>query len=324
MKALLKKGVLALFAVTCFASNVSADDTIRVASAQRGLWDVTLIEFGKEKGIYKDHGIDIDLLWTDGGANQQQAVIGGSIDIAFGTGGLGAVSAYAKGAPIEILSSHMTGASDFFWYVKGDSPIKSFKDTDGKTVAFSRPGSSTNLVAEGIVKGAGTSAKLVPAGGPAASMTQVLSGQIDVGWSAVPIGFDRVNSGEIRIIGDGNMSPGVEAQTVRVLFANRNFLNDNRELVERFMKAHKEVLDWAYTTDEALEMWAKMREIDLSVAKKARDMGYPRSAMQMFPIKGIDMTIAQAIQYERLDKPLSEEEKEKMLAVSVEMSSVVQ
>ncbi len=95
------------------------------------------------------------------------------MDIAFGTGALGVISAHSKGAPIEILGASMTGSSDLYWFVKSDSEIKSFADTAGKTVAFSRPGSSTNLVAAALVAAAGMDAKLVPTGGPAATLTQV-------------------------------------------------------------------------------------------------------------------------------------------------------
>ncbi len=36
------------------------------------------------------------------------------------------------------------------------------------------------------------------------TLTQVMSGQIDVGWSAPPFGIDRVQKGEIVIIARGN------------------------------------------------------------------------------------------------------------------------
>jgi NitT/TauT family transport system substrate-binding protein len=58
---------------------------------------------------------------------------------------MGAMSAFAKGAPVRIIGAETTGASDIYWYVKADSPITSLKDFDGKTVAYSTTGSSTHI-----------------------------------------------------------------------------------------------------------------------------------------------------------------------------------
>ena len=316
-------GLVAVAMAAGFATPAAAADLVRVANSQKGFWDQTLIEFGDQKGIFDKHDIDLEILWTDGGADAQQAVISGSMDVAVGTGALGVISAHSKGAPIEILSSSMTGSSDLYWFVKNDSEIQSFADTDGKTVAFSRPGSSTNLVAAALGAGARTDAELVPTGGPAATMTQVMSDQIDVGWSAVPIGLDREESGEIRVIASGNDAPGVKNQSVRVHIVNENFLEQNPDVVERFLEAYQETLDWAYSSDEALQMWADMNSLTLEQARAARDRGYPREALQLYPIQGMDKNIQEAIDNQRLDAPLTEEQVAEMMAVSKEFEAKV-
>lgn len=306
----------ALAAATVLSGSAWAADTVRVANAQKGFWDQTIIMFGDEAGIFDKHDIDLEILWTDGGADAQQAVISGSMDVAFGTGMLGVISAWAKGAPVEIISASMTGSSDLYWYVKSDSDIQSMADTAGKTVGFSRPGSSTNLVSAKLVAAAGTDAELVPTGGPAATMTQVMSGQIDVGWSAVPIGLDRETSGDIRIIASGNDAPGVAEQTVRVQIANRNFLENNEDVVKRFTEAYQEVLDWAYSEDEALQKWAEMNNLTLEDARSARDRGYPKQALQLYPLQGMEANVQEAVENGRLDEPLSEEQIAEMTATA--------
>jgi NitT/TauT family transport system substrate-binding protein len=59
---------------------------------------------------------------------------------------LGAITAYARGMPVKIISAEATGAPDAFWYARPESGITSLADTAGRTVAFSSPGSSTNLI----------------------------------------------------------------------------------------------------------------------------------------------------------------------------------
>jgi len=310
----------ALLAATTFSGAAWAADTVKIANAQKGFWDQTIIMFGDEAGIFDKHDIDLEILWTDGGADAQQAVISGSMDIAVGTGALGVISAWAKGAPVEIISASMTGSSDLYWYVKSDSDIQSMADTGGKSVSFSRPGSSTNLVAAKLVAAAGTDAEMIPTGGPAATMTQVMSGQIDVGWSAVPIGLDREASGDIRIIASGNDAPGVKNQSVRVQIANRDFIEKNPDVVKRFLAAYKETIEWAYSSDEALKKWAEMNSLTIEDAKAARDRGYPQAALQLYPIQGMELNVQEAVDNKRLDEPLSDEQMAEMMATSEKLN----
>src|SRR6266436_9525321 len=121
-------------------------ETLKVAVAQPGFWNSTFIDVGLKQGFFKETGLDIDILYTEGGASTLTPVIAGSIDIAMTNGTLGAIAAYAKGMPVKIISAEATGAPDAFWYARPESGIKNIKDTDGRTVAFSSPGSSTNLI----------------------------------------------------------------------------------------------------------------------------------------------------------------------------------
>lgn len=322
MRKMLLKMVLSIGAgLMAVAPQAWAADRVNVGSAHKGFWDMTIVAFGKDAGIFKKHDIDLNILWTDGGADTIQAIVSGSIDIAVGNGTLGVLGAYSKGAPIELLSSTMTGASDLFWYVKGSTPIKSFEHPDIKTAAFSKPGASTHLIVEALVREAKRDIKLVPAGGPSAALTQVMSGQIDVGWAAVPFGIDRTDSGEIRIIATGNDVPGVKEQSVRVTIANRNFLQAHPGIVKRFMAAYKETIDWAYNSDAALMTWAEMVGIDPRVAKRARDFGYPHEALQLFPVRGIESSMKEAVQYGRLAKPMTAEAIKTFLAPSIKMEA---
>ena len=161
-------------------------ETLKVAVAQRGFWDSTMVDIAQKQGFFKEAGLDIEILYTEGGASTLTPLLAGSIDIAMSNGILGVIGAYSKGAPVRVISAEGTGAADAFWYAPTASGIKSLKDTNGKTVAFSSPGSSTNLILLQLVKAAGASPKLVPTGGAPATYTQVMTGQIDAGWSVPP------------------------------------------------------------------------------------------------------------------------------------------
>jgi hypothetical protein len=187
--------IMTLIVLTLCSVGAKAQDKLALALGQRGNWDTAIAELGQEAGIFKKHGLTLDILWTQGAGESQQALLSGSADIGL-LGTQSAFAVYAKGAPLRIVSAEATGAADY-WYVRADSPIKSFKDTPGKTVAFSTIGASTNTMALAFLKEAGVKAELVATGGPSATLTQVMSGQIDVGWSAPPFGLTQIGNNEI-------------------------------------------------------------------------------------------------------------------------------
>src|SRR5712671_7632597 len=136
---------LAFAALVCALSAPAfGQKKVRVSVPQRGLWDTGVAELGQRAGIFKRYGLELEILFTSGGAESQQAVIGGSMDIAAGVGVSGAIGAYSKGAPLRAIGSEMIGAPDLFWYVVPNSPIKTVADINGRTVGFSVTGSSSH------------------------------------------------------------------------------------------------------------------------------------------------------------------------------------
>src|ERR1041384_7764844 len=120
--------LLGLLAVA-LPSSANAE-TLKVAVAQRGFWDSTMVDIAEKQGFFKDAGLDIEVLYTEGGASTLTPLLAGSIDIAMSNGILGVIGAYAKGAPVRIISAEGTGAGDAFWYARTETGIKSLKDTN--------------------------------------------------------------------------------------------------------------------------------------------------------------------------------------------------
>src|SRR6187399_3590622 len=202
------------------AAGASAQDKVKLAIGQRGNWDTSVSEIGQRAGIFKKHGLELDIVYTQGAGETQQAVISGSVDLGIAAGVMGVLSAFSKGAPVRIISAETTGASDLYWYVPTASPIKTLKDTDGKTIAYSTNGSSTHGIVTAFMKQYDLKARPTATGGPAPTLTQVMSNQIDVGWSAPPFGLQQLDEGKIRIIASGNDAAVFKGQTVRVNIAN--------------------------------------------------------------------------------------------------------
>src|ERR1700722_13115314 len=118
-----------------WCGTAAAEDVLKIAVGQRGLWDTSVPELGQRGGIFKKHGIALEILYTQGGGETQQAVISGSVELGVAAGSLGVFGAFSKGAPVRIIGAEMTGGADLFWYVRSDSSIKTLPDIDGRTIA---------------------------------------------------------------------------------------------------------------------------------------------------------------------------------------------
>lgn len=186
------------------AAGAEAADVLKVAVAQRGLWDTAVTELGQRAGLLAKRGIAVEILYTQGGPEAHQAVISGSMDIACGGGIELAIGGYSKGAPVRIIASAMIGSPDTYWYVPANSPIKTLNDAAGRTISYSQNGSSSHAALLALLDQYKVAAKPVATGGHPATLTMTMTGQIDIGRGAAPFGLDLVDAGKIRIIARGS------------------------------------------------------------------------------------------------------------------------
>jgi NitT/TauT family transport system substrate-binding protein len=256
-------------------------------------------------GICEKAGLDVHITWTQGGSATLQAAVSGSTDLALTNGTLGVLAAYSRGAPVRIVSAETTGSRDLFWYVLADSKIKKITDAKGASIGYSRPGSSTNLADLALEKHYKLNLKLVPTGGIPATRTQVLSHQVDIGWSVPPNGLDLVHKGKIRILASGADVPELQKETVRVNVANLNFLKAHRDVAKRFIQAYQDTIDWIYANqDKSLKLFADENKIDMATAKETLKY-FPKEALDPAHLVGLDQVNHEAVEQHKLDKLLT-------------------
>src|SRR3954468_633570 len=314
MTAKVVAGALAL-ALLGTADAALAEDTVKLAVGQRGNWDTSVSEIGQRAGIFKKHGLVLDLVYTQGAGETQQAVISGSVDLGIAAGIMGVLSAFSKGAPVRVISAETTGAGDLYWYVKADSPISTLKDTDGKTLAYSTNGSSTHGVVTAFMKQYELKAKPTAMGGPAANLTAVMSGQVDVGWAAPPFGLDQLDRGEIRRIATGNDAAAFKGQTVRLNIVNATFLEIHKDIVNRYMKAYRETVDAMYKDPAMLKVYADWLGITVEKAKRTRDDFFPPPAIEPDKIVGLDTIVKDAVELKFTAQPLTNEKLAELIQI---------
>jgi len=302
-------GACAALAALTAATAAPAQDTLKLAIGQRGNWEQSAPEIGTRAGIFKKHNLNLELTYTAGAGETLQAVISGAVDIGTGVGTAGAMGAFQKGAPVRAIGNATVGSNDLYWYVKADSPIKSLKDaTADTTIAYSTTGSSTNMLVLGFIKTYDLKARPTKTGSPPATLTAVMSGQVDIGWAAPPFGLKEIEEGKIRIVGRGSEVPSTRNQTVRLLIVNADKLKKDKALIERFLTAFNESLEYMYTDPEALKHYKNFSGIDEERAKRARAEFYPKEALDPYRIEGIDSVMADGVEMKFLKEPLTKEQ----------------
>ncbi len=302
--AILAAGI-ALVALT--AVPASADDLVKMTLGQRGNWDTAVCHLGEKAGIFKKNGIQLELIYTSGSGETLQPVISGSVDMGFAVGTLGAMAAYSKGAPIRVVGAEATGAADY-WYAKNPA-IKTLKDTDGHTIAFSTNGSSTQSVVRAFIDEYKLTAKPQATGNPSATLTAVMTDQVDVGWAAPPFGLKEMDEGKIHLVARATDAALVRGQTIRVIVANTEFIAKKKELLDRFMKAYRESIDYMYSSSpQVLADFAEFNKITPELAKRVRDEFFPKNLIDPDKIAGIDPLMAEAINLKFIPAPLTKEQ----------------
>ena len=178
----------AMTAVAAFATQSHAE-TITVTHWGSAFYGAPYA-VAMEKGFFKNHGVDITgVLTSQGGGTSVRNTLAG--DLPFGEVALpAAIEAINNGVPLRIIGAGSQSIADILWMAKKGSPLHSIEDLVGKKVAFTSPGSVTNMLILMSMKKKGmapSAMKLVPAGGIGANVSAVLNNAVDSGMSGEPV-----------------------------------------------------------------------------------------------------------------------------------------
>jgi NitT/TauT family transport system substrate-binding protein len=145
-------------------------------------------EVARSGGLFKEQGLDVELVYTRGGSAAMQALIGGAVDYAATSLDV-AITAYANvGADIRRFA--VTGRLPLFAVVtapKTASRIRSVKDLEGTTVGVSALGNADHALTLFLLKQAGADPGKVRFATLGVNLMEALrQGQIDAGLVQEP------------------------------------------------------------------------------------------------------------------------------------------
>ena len=126
------------------APSIGAAETLRVGKAGREAFSFVPADVGAQTGIFKKHGLDLEISSFGGEAKLQQAMAADGIDIALGSGP--ALAFIVKGSPVKGIAAMAGPPLLFALMVRGDDSVKTVDDLKGRKVGVSTVGSVTSWI----------------------------------------------------------------------------------------------------------------------------------------------------------------------------------
>jgi len=267
-KAAIAFGVV-LWVVSIAPAGLFALDKVRVGlsamSATSGsLW------VAQEKGIFKKHGIEPEVIFIGGGAARVVASLMAG-DIPFATGGGDAViRAVLKGADVVMVASPLAKGLQ---RVMVRPELKSPEDLRGKKIGITRFGSASHLVLNLVLRRWGMRPEEVQVLQVESSPAMLVSldrGGIDAAVLTMPTFFVAEERG-YRVLADlGDMDIHYMQNT---LDSARGYLRKNRDQAVRFVKAMVEgIAYFKKHKKESLEVLQKKLRIQSEQERQVRHL----------------------------------------------------
>jgi NitT/TauT family transport system substrate-binding protein len=221
----------------------------------------------KEKGIFKKHGLDIELIYISGSTRGIQSLIAG--DVAF-VGAVGTSALYGKlaGGDVVIVNS-LTNTLPY--YIIGKPEIKSPEDLKGRSAAIHIPGTAADFALRLALKQLKLTLKDINAvtiGSGSNRVNAVISGQLD--WT--------VGQEAERLMGEkGGLKVILDMAKLKIPFqltctvTSRKLIRENPDKVQRLVHAMAETVQYYKNNkDEVIKVLQKYtRGQDRTVLEKS-------------------------------------------------------
>jgi NitT/TauT family transport system substrate-binding protein len=283
-------GACVALALTTFAGRADADTKLRVGKAQAQQFAFVPLHVGVEKGIFKKHGLDIEISNFGGDAKLLQALTADGIDIALGGGPT--LAFVEKGTPMLGVAAIADAPGTIMLVVRKDGPVKTEDDLKGRTVSVSTAGSLTFWLAKELSRSKGwgnDGIKVAPLGTAAAQIAALKTGQIDGVVTETSSIFRLEEEGVGRIL--VRFGERIKDFHVHAAFASRKLMDSNPDAIREFLAGWFETIRYMKDhKDETVEIAARTMDAPKSVTARNYDEIMPIFSLDgRFKPKALDV-----------------------------------
>jgi NitT/TauT family transport system substrate-binding protein len=193
----------------------------------------------KEAGLFKKHGLDVEIIYIPGGSTVIQAILAGEV-------------AFGRGSPAEVVSAHLAGSQikilsaliNKFVYSFVTAPsITKPQDLKGKAVAVSRFGSGSDFITRVALKSWGLDpakdVTILQVGNSPLRLAAITGGKVQgsiLSLSQAP----RAKKLGLKVLADLSQIDAEYPQGV--LYAPQTQIEKRPDLIMSFMKAYVEAI----------------------------------------------------------------------------------
>jgi NitT/TauT family transport system substrate-binding protein len=260
----------------------------------------------KEKGFFKDEGLDVLLVMFNAGNTNLQALVGGDIHI-MGSAVAETVLGRASGMDIK----NIWGISNIMPFELYSLPnFRSMKEAKGKRFAISRFGSLSDFLTRASLRHFGIDPKevtILQIGSTPARFAALSAGGVDATIVWFPVTEKARDEGYIKLFDLKDIFPEWPYETFA---ARESWIAKERALVTRFLRAYQKGVRYTLQNkEEAVKVIQKYVKMDPAYAPAGYDQ-YRNS----FPVdgriveKGISVVIDQEFETGRIKKKITLDE----------------
>jgi len=187
--------------------------------------------YAKEKGIFLQNGLDVDLSLIDGGGKAMAALLGNSVDIAQ-LGGTETMSAVAGGGEVEAVTLFVPVSP---WVLMAPASYTGPNDLKGKVVGVASKGGSSEVAANQSIEKLGlklTDVSILATGSVANLTAAMLAGQVYAGPGHPPDTAALFKAG-YKVIMDlaSQKVPAVENCTI----VTKKYASEHKDVIQKYV-----------------------------------------------------------------------------------------
>ena len=264
-------GCLVILGGFAFATPTQAQTKVRVGKAIAQNYAFLGADVGIAAGIYKKHGLDVEISNFGGSAKLQQGLAANAIDIGLGSGP--EMAFLAKGAPTIAVAAMADPPRTIMLVVRKDGPVNTEADLKGRKISVSTAGSLTNWLGHELSKQEGwgpDGIAITPLGNMASQTAALKTKQIDGMIVESSTAYKLEEEGVARVL--VKFGDRFKDFHVHVIFARKEMVEKQPDVVRAFLAAWFETIDYMQANKaKTVEIAQRVTGTSKSVAEKNYD-----------------------------------------------------
>lgn len=255
-----------------------------------------------DEGIFADHGLEVEVVPAQGGAQAIPALLSGDIQFAIGQP-FGPIRADLQDLGVAIIGDYADSLADGddvnAVVALGDSGIASPKDLSGKKVSVNSLGAAGDLTIRAAVDADGgdsSTIEFIEVAFPEVK-AQLEAGTIDAAWAPDPFRGMVLGEGGVSVVAPYQaVIPGLSVLTN---ITTQELIDSDPELVTAYSEAMAEALDFAASNEDAV--YAAIAEgLDIPM-EAAQSIVLPSFTFEI-DVDSIQRLADLAVEYEYIDQ----------------------